>query len=65
MANEKEKLVRIFIPKDSNPENAKVEQFRYYQKDGVTVAVAIGKTQTVPEWVAKIAKEVGDIDEIF
>ena len=55
----------IIIPNDSNKENAKKEQFRYYQKDGVTVAVAIGKTQIVPRWVADIAKEVGDIDEIF
>lgn len=62
---EKEKIVKMYIAKDSNPENAKVEQFRYYQKDGVTVAVAIGKIQEVPEWVAKIAKEVGDIEEIL
>ena len=60
-----EKLVKIYIAKDSNTENAKVEQFRYYQKDGVTVAVAIGKTQEVPEWVGQIALEVGDIDEIL
>ena len=60
-----EKLVKIYIPKDSNQENAKVEQFRYYQKDGVTVAVAIGKIQEVPEWVGKIAKEVGDVEEIL
>ena len=66
MENSKEtNLVKIFIAKDGNPENAKVEQFRYYQKDGVTVQVAIGKTQIVPRWVADIAKEVGDIDEIF
>lgn len=62
---EKEKIVKMYIAKDSNQENAKVEQFRYYQKDGVTVAVAIGKIQEVPEWVAKIAKEVGDIEEIL
>jgi len=60
-----EKFVKIYIAKDSNPENAKVEQFRVYQKDGVTVQVAIGKTQEVPFWVAEIAKEVGDIDEII
>ena len=60
-----EKMVKIYIAKDSNQENAKVEQFRYYQKDGVTVAVAIGKMQEVPEWVGKIAKEVGDIEEIL
>lgn len=62
---EKEKMVKVYIAKDNNPENAKVEQFRYYQKDGVTVAVAIGKIQEVPEWVGKLAKEVGDIEEIL
>ena len=59
------KYVKMLLPKDSNPDNAKVEQFRYYQKDGVTVAVAIGKLQEVPLWVAQIAKEVGDIDDYF
>ena len=63
MEKETEKLAKISIPRDSNPENAKVEQFRYYQKDGNTVAVAIGKSQIVPLWVAEIAKEVGDIDD--
>ena len=58
-------MVKVYIAKDNNPENAKVEQFRYYQKDGVTVAVAIGKIQEVPEWVGKLAKEVGDIEEIL
>lgn len=53
----------IIIPKDSNEENAKKEQFRYYQLDGQTVAVAIGKQQEVPYWVAKRAKEIGDIDD--
>lgn len=57
--------VKIYIAKDSNVENQKVEQFRYYQKDGVTVAVAVGKTQEVPYWVAVIAKEVGDIDDFI
>ena len=51
----------ILIPADSNVENSKKEQFRYYQRDGVTVRVAIGEQQEVPEWVAKRAKEVGDI----
>lgn len=53
----------IIIPKDSNEENAKKEQFRYYQKDGETVRVAIGQKQEVPEWVAKRAKEIGDIED--
>lgn len=59
----KEKKFFIIINKDSNEQNAKKEQFRYYQKDGETVAVAIGKTQEVPEWVAKRAKEIGDIED--
>lgn len=53
----------IIIPADSNEENAKKEQFRYYQLDGQTVQVAIGKQQEVPYWVAKRAKEIGDISE--
>ena len=53
----------IIIPADSNEENAKKEQFRYYQLDGQTVRVAIGKQQEVPFWVAKRAKEVGDIQD--
>ena len=53
----------IIIPADTNEENAKKEQFRYYQKDGETVAVAIGQKQEVPEWVAIRAKEVGDIQD--
>lgn len=51
----------IIIPADSNENNAKKEQFRDYQLDGQTVTVAIGVKQEVPEWVAKIAKEVGDV----
>lgn len=58
-----ERICRILIPRDGNPENAKKEQFVYYQRDGVTVQVAIGKTQEVPEWVAKRAKDIGDIDD--
>ena len=53
----------IIIPNDSNKENAKKEQFRYYQRDGETVQVAIGIKQEVPEWVAKRAKEIGDIND--
>ena len=60
-----EKSVKIYIPKDSNVENAKKEQFKYYQQDGVTYRVAIGKTQEVPMWVAESAKRVGDIDDIL
>jgi hypothetical protein len=57
----KEKKYFVIIPADSNAENAKKEQFRYYQRDGETVRVAIGVQQEVPEWVAKRAKEIGDI----
>lgn len=55
----------IIINKDSDQDNAKKEQFRDYQRDGETVMVAIGVKQEVPEWVAKRAKEVGDIDDYF
>ena len=47
-----EKYVTILINPDTNEENAKNEQFKVYQKDGVTVQVAIGKKQEVPVWVA-------------
>ncbi len=53
----------IVIPEDSNKENAKKEQFRYYQKDGETFRVVIGVQQEVPEWVAKLAKEIGDVTD--
>ena len=58
---EKEKKYYIIIPADQNTENAKKEQFVYYQRDGETVRVAIGMQQEVPEWVAKRAKEIGDV----
>ena len=51
----------IIIPTDQNEENAKKEQFHYYQLDGETVAVAVGRRQEVPEWVAKRAKEIGEV----
>lgn len=53
----------IIIPADQNKENAKKEQFHYYQHDGETVRVAIGVKQEVSEWVAKRAKEIGDIED--
>ena len=58
---EKEKKYYIIIPADQNAENAKKEQFVYYQRDGETIRVAIGMQQEVPEWVAKRAKEIGDV----
>jgi len=53
----------VTIQADQNEENAGKEQFKVYQKDGVTVQVAIGVKQEVPEWVAKLAKQVGDIPD--
>lgn len=53
----------VIIPSDSNENNKKKEQFKVYQKDGETVQVAIGIQQEVPEWVAKRAKEIGDIND--
>lgn len=51
----------IIIPADQNKENAKKEQFVYYQHDGQTIRVPIGMSVEVPEWVAERAKAVGDI----
>lgn len=55
----------VIIPADSNEENAKKEQFKVYQKDGQTVRVAIGVQQEVPEWLAKRAKEIGDVSDFI
>lgn len=59
MIKEKEKKALISIPAD--PLNSSKEQFKFYQKDGVTVQVAIGLMAEVPLWVAVRAKEIGDI----
>ena len=59
----KKKKFFITIPRDSNSENAKKEQFRVYQLDGETVQVPIGISAEVSEWVAKLAKEVGDVED--
>lgn len=61
---EKKKVCKIYIPVDSNPDNAKKEQFKRYQLDGKTIEVPIGKFVEVPEWVAKRALEIGDITDI-
>ena len=58
---EKEKKYFIIIPADQNEENAKKEQYTYFQRDGETYRVAIGVKQQVPDWVAKRAKEIGVI----
>lgn len=65
MAEKKQPKCFIIIPADPDPENAKKEQFKVYQKDGVTVQVAIGQKQEVPLWVAELAKRVGDIADYF
>lgn len=57
----KEKRAIINIPAD--PLNKDKEQFKFYQRDGFTVQVAIGKMAEVPLWVAERAKEIGDIDD--
>ena len=53
----------IIINKDSNEDNAKKEMFKTYQLNGQTFKVAIGVKQEVPEWVAKKAKEIGDVED--
>ena len=53
----------FIIIETTDGQYAKSEQFTYYQHDGETVAVAIGVKQEVPEWVAKRAKEIGDITD--
>ena len=57
----KGKQAIIVIPID--PLNKDNEQFRDYQRDGLTVRVAIGMIATVPLWVAERAKEIGDIQD--
>lgn len=58
---ESEKKAIILIPED--PINKDKEQFRTFQRDGVTIEVAIGKMATVPLWVAVRAKEIGTISD--
>lgn len=58
-----EKKCIIIIPVDQNKKNAAKEQFRIYQKDNVTVQVAIGVKQEVDPWVAELALKVGDITD--
>ena len=59
----KTKKFFILIPKDPSAANAQKEQFKVYQLDGQTFRVAIGVSCEVPEWLAKRAKEVGDVDD--
>ena len=58
---ESEKQAIILIPED--PINKDKEQFKTFQKNGVTWEVAIGKMAKVPLWVAERAKEIGTISD--
>lgn len=56
--------VRVITIEKLEGDDKNVEKVRVYQKDGVTVQVAVGIPQKLPEdlfWVAERAKEVGDI----
>ena len=56
--------VRIITLEKLEGDDKGAEKVRVYQKDGVTVQVAVGIPQKLPEelfWVAERAKEVGDI----
>lgn len=57
----KEKRAIIYISADHL--NSNKEQFKFYQQDGLTIQVAIGKMAEVPLWVAERAKEIGDISD--
>lgn len=56
--------VRIITLEKLEGDDKGAEKVRVYQKDGVTVQVAVGIPQKLPQelfWVAERAKEVGDI----
>ena len=55
------KTYTILIQEDSA--NKGKEQYKYFQRDGQTVQVPIGKFVEVPEWVAVRAKEIGLVDD--
>ena len=59
----KTKRFFITINADTNGENAKNEQYKVYQKDGETIQVPIGRSVEVPEWLAELAKHVGDVQD--
>ena len=58
-----EKKATIMIPKDGDEDNAKKEQYKIFQRDGVTIQVPIGRYVDVPLWVAVRAKEIGLITD--
>ena len=56
--------VRIITLEKLEGDDKGAEKVRVYQKDGVTVQVAVGIPQKLSQelfWVAERAKEVGDI----
>lgn len=56
--------VRIITLEKLEGDDKGAEKVRVYQKDGVTVQVAVGIPQKLPQelfWVAERAKEIGDI----
>ena len=59
-----EKKCIINIPVDQMNKDAG-EQFKLYQRDGVTIEVPIGMNVEVPMWLAERAKEIGDITDYF
>lgn len=58
-----ETIKQAIITIAEDPNNKGNEQYKDYQLNGYTYSVAIGKSVKVPLWVAKIAKEVGDIPD--
>lgn len=60
----KEKVYTIFIAPDAIGANSAKEQYKYFQLNGETIEVPIGKFVDVPYWVAKRAKEIGLISDI-
>lgn len=56
-------MKKYFITIPANTEESKGRQFFYYQNDGKTVQVPVGMSVEVPEWLAKRAKDIGDIDD--
>lgn len=56
-------MKKYFITIPANTEESKDVQFFHYQKDGETIRVPVGVNVEVPDWVAKRAKEIGDIDD--
>ncbi len=56
-----EKKAMIYLKEDEV--NKGKEQYKFYQLDGRTLQVPVGKMIQVPVWVAELAKAAGDIDD--